>query len=119
MKMTAALITGLLLFVVTGPYCLAEEIEFRVLNVQDARPIANERVSVQFHVATTDELQIMESTTAIDGDRRLYEPATSMSLRLPRGVSGVKTTAMEVVILVRPFTTWERFLRNTLGRVWE
>lgn len=56
------------------PVCWAQDITIRLLDVRNARPLANETVNVQFHVAREDDIRMLKAKTGPDGTTTLRLP---------------------------------------------
>lgn len=57
-----------------APVCLAQEVTVVLLDVRTGHPVANETVSMQFHIATVDDLQAVEVKTGADGNAKFHLP---------------------------------------------
>lgn len=59
-----------------APKCLAQELRVRLLDVRNLRPVANQTITVQFHISGTPELQSLEEKTDGDGVASFVLPNT-------------------------------------------
>lgn len=80
--MTSKLRLLLLLFlsaIGSAHICSAQEITVLLLDAESGRPLANEKVSVQFHIAQVADLQTLEAKTGSDGQARFHLPEPTPS----------------------------------------
>ena len=147
----------LVLAVLASANCLAQDVTVRLVDVRNGQVLANEPVSLQFHVPQVPAPQSLEGKTGIDGvakfhlpepvppkiavlvtNERLYpcyslleqetrrvvheglvsrcsKPQQGCRCKFSKQVSQIQSKPGELVLLVRPFTAWEKFLSH----VWE
>jgi len=155
MKTGVECLSLLVLGVLASANCLAQNITVRLVDVRNGQVLANETVSVQFHVPQVSALQSLEGKTGNDGvakfrlpepvpkeiaalttNERLYPcysrlPQETQTLvqegrvsrcskqgcrcKFSKQVWQIQSKPGELVLLVRPFTGWEKFLSH----VWE
>jgi hypothetical protein len=77
MKLCLQFAASLLFAVALRTSCSAQRMSVQVLNLRDARPVPNQKVNVQFHIASTPELQELDSTTASNGSAHFELPNPS------------------------------------------
>ncbi len=68
------------------PICSAQEVTVLALDVRTGNPLANETVSMQFHIAQVPELQELEVKTRADGKAQFHLPTpipSKISVYLP------------------------------------
>lgn len=56
------------------PVCSAQDVTVLLLNARNGHPLANETVSVQFHVPQVADLRVFEAKTGADGTTTLHFP---------------------------------------------
>lgn len=57
-----------------GPVCSAQDVKVRLLDSRNGHPLANETLSVQFHVPQVADLRVFEAKTGGDGTTTLHLP---------------------------------------------
>jgi hypothetical protein len=77
MKMWVSCISLFALAALVSANCQAQDITIRLVDIRNGQVLANEMVSVQFHLPHVSELQSLEVKTGSDGVAKLRLPDPS------------------------------------------